>query len=212
GIQIQNTGSVATTAYMTATETFCFSGTPAVKYASLSIDPGASATFLGPNVIADGCLGSAIVTADQPIVGTASESRLYTSQFTVYFGFNAMAASDNVFAPLYKQVFVDNNTSGLQVQNTTGTDAACTLTWSTVGTTNSYVYNDTIPANGSKTYYRMDNATDYPDANWTDGARVPDGTNNAVKVVCDQSVVGVVQEANANTAAQDAGNYEAFNQ
>jgi hypothetical protein len=212
GVQIQNTGSVATTAYMTATETFCFSGTPAVKYANLSIEPGASVTFLGPNVIASGCLGSAIVTADQPIVGTASESRLFASQFTVYFGFNAMAASDNVFAPLYKQVFVDNNTSGLQVQNTTGVDTDCTLTWSTVGTTDSYVYNDTIPANGSKTYYRMDNATDYPDANWGASTRVPNGTNNAVKVVCDQAVVAVVQEANANAAAQDAGNYEAFNQ
>jgi hypothetical protein len=212
GIQVQNTGSVAATVYLTATETYCFSGTPGTKTANATIQPGASYTFLGPSILGNQCLASAIVTSNQPVVGTASESRLYASQFTVYFGFNAATATDSVFAPLYKQIFVDLNTSGLQVQNTTAQAANCTLVWSTVGTTNIYTYTDTIPANGAKTYYRMDNATDYPAANWASGTRVPNSTNNAVKVNCDRAVVGVVQEANSNPANQDAGNYEAFNQ
>jgi hypothetical protein len=215
GIQIQNTGDAAAAVDLTATETFCFAGGEQVRTASQTIAPGASYTFLGPDIIGDGCLAAVEVTADQPIVGAANESRLYTSQFTVYFGFDANAATENVFAPLYKQLFVDGNTSGLQVQNTSATaDATCTLTWTevypTAGAT--YTYNDTIPMGQSKTYYRMDNTTDYPDANWGASGRPPNGSNQAVGVVCSESAVGVVQEANQVPANQDAGNYEAFNQ
>ena len=214
GIQIMNTGTVAEDVTFTATETFCFSGGETSHTVTQSIDPGRSYTFLGPDILGDGCLAAVEATSSAPIVGVANESWQYTNRFTVYFGFDASAATTEVFAPLYKQVFVDNNTSGLQVQNTSSSPATCTLTWTEVypDAGDTFVYNDTIAGNASNTYFRLDNATDYPAAKWQGGLRVPNGSNQAVAVVCNQPIVAVVQESRVdNTANQDDGNYEAFN-
>lgn len=57
----------------------------------------------------------------------------------------------------------------------------------------------------------MADATAYPNANWTGGNRLPNGSLAAVTITANQPIIGLANEAPLPGTLQDNINYEAFN-
>jgi hypothetical protein len=231
GIQIMNVGSaeadiVLTLAYQDGSATGANGA--AVSFdnvavgASVTYFPGnhtADDTLLGPfgGAGANEFLGSATITADQPIVAIVNENDFAaaaTTKQTVYAGF--AAGSDTVLFPLAKE-FYNGNTTGLQVMNI-GADSV-TLEAEYVCQNNTF----TVDVDGGGDPISVASGTSFTlwgvTAYWNGSYDAYTGDYCAVTVTAtgsgETSIVGIAQEAEfpgGGLGYLDTKNYEGFNQ
>jgi hypothetical protein len=225
GMQIQNTSSGAVDITMTVN----YSGGGTGTATATGVAAGASATFFngliiggagGTYTIDDG-LGAATFTADGSaelvgIVNETSDSGRLTQ--TTYSMSATSNATQTVNVPLYKET-LSNKGSGIQVQNTSGTEATVQLelklaTSPTATPTTYTLSNAKIPAGFSGTFFVLNSADCIgcsDNGSWAGGNRPALGTFGGVRVTADQNVIVIVQETDFG-GEQDNKNYEGFNQ
>lgn len=225
GAQVQNVGLSA----ITVTATYVGSGGACANQTytetSTSITPGASYTFLNPGAMPSGCLASAKFEASSggTIVGIVNESFLNpapvagTQSATAYNMAADSSATAKVVAPLYKEKF-GGKTSGLQVQNISGSPANVTVDFK-VGSTTYTRLSQTVAAGASLNFYLM---SDCGAACWAGGNALPAGSNASVTVTANQPILAAIAEQPWSAAAPncfgqaggpcyDRQNYEGFN-
>jgi hypothetical protein len=226
GAQVQNVSGGA----INITGTFVGSGgsCAGITYTQTftGIASGASATFLNPTGMPNGCLASATFVGTGQIVGIVNESYLYptvpapgTQSATAYNMAPQSAGTNKAVAPLFKEKF-GGKTSGLQIQNI-GTVAATmhaefrsgANTWTTIN------YN--VAPGASQNFYLISDCVGC----WNGTAMPPvvgNGYNTSVTIISDQPVLSIIAEqpyttASPNCYSQSAGacydrqNYEGFN-
>jgi hypothetical protein len=223
GIQVQNAGTAPTGITVTFTPNTLTTGsnlcaTPAAQ-TSGSIAPGGAYTLLsGTAAFANpaNCryVGSAVVTnsANQPLVAVVNQldATGTNKAGSSYEAFNPAAATKNVSLPLL-QANNSNIFSGIQIQNTTGTAANVTLTFSPNTQTSATppqvpcgalaARNVSVPANGSVTLLT-------PQLVPTAGCRYV----GSATVTSDQNVVAVVNQLQLPGAGDALSTYNGFNQ
>jgi hypothetical protein len=188
-----------------------------------NVAPGASANFLYPAGMPDGCLTSGTFTATGNIVGIVNESYLDpaplpgTQSATAYNMASDLSKTVKAVAPLFKEQF-GGKTSGLQAQNVGASNATMYVvfksganTWTTI--------NYVVTPGASANFYLMANCGV---GCWVGGIPMPAGTNASATVNSDQPVIAAIAEqaytvANPNCFGQTSGpcydkqNYEGFN-
>jgi hypothetical protein len=212
GIQVQNAGTQTTKITLTFTpntQTGC--GTPAAV-TSGDIVAGGAFTFLSGTAAFGGgtnCryVGSATVTnsAAQNLVAVVNQlDAVGTNKAgSSYEGFNPATATKNVSLPLL-QANNSNIFSGIQIQNTTGTEANVTLTFSpstVAGCSALAAKAQKVPANASVTLLT-------PLLVPTAGCRYV----GSATLTSDQNVVAVVNQLQAPGSGDTLSTYNAFNQ
>jgi hypothetical protein len=110
GLQVMNTGGVTATIYATYTLTYGGTGN---YYAHLDAGPGKSATFFNVAGWPANTFGSVVVTANQPLVAIANETKYSTGQSGVYAAFPESELTNCAVAPLWKTRW-SGTTSGQQ--------------------------------------------------------------------------------------------------
>lgn len=224
GIQVQNV-EVASSINVTITLVGSRGACDGQEYVRTYTDlgPGESHTF---NQIAgqdgemvDNCAASATIESTGNIVAVVSES--FTSDrvnsgtkqaSTTYSTFSDAAATQNVSVPMYKENRYSKYT-GLMVQNV-GSEEATNVVITFVGSAggaagNTYeTSSQTIPPGGSIELSRVSEDTGL----WS-GTGAPSNSTFGVKIVADQNVVAIANEAvyPGATLSQDKNNYEGFN-
>jgi hypothetical protein len=222
GAQVQNVGGAAVTirgtfyGAMTAGQA-CPAGTSwTVDVAGVA--PGASANFLYPTGVPQGCLASAKFEAvgGGSIVGIINESYLNpippagTQSATAYNLSAGSSATNQAAAPLFKEERGGKNT-GLQVQNIGAVAANVHLEF-VVGTTTYTTINTVVQPGASANYYRVNGQ-----AIWV-GAALPLNSLASVTIISDQPVLVNASESpwplclgQGGGACYDRQNYEGFN-
>jgi hypothetical protein len=213
GIQVQNAGTQTTKITLTFTpntQTGC--GTPPAV-TSGDIVAGGAFTFLSGTAAFGGTntncryVGSATVTnsAAQNLVAVVNQlDAVGTNKAgSSYEGFNPATATKNVSLPLL-QANNSNIFSGIQIQNTTGTAANVTLTFSpstVAGCSALAAKTQAVPANASVTLLT-------PLLVPTAGCRYV----GSATLTSDQNVVAVVNQLQSPGSGDTLSTYNAFNQ
>ena len=225
GLQIQNVDDVDVNVTLTYKGSSASAACPATFTATelvRTLKPKQSTTYLESSLLPLECLASAEAAATETlnpsaagmIAGLVNESFQpcttgCTQRATMYAAFPAKAATTKLVAPVFKQDLFNKRT-GLSIQNVSDIEATATVTF-TVGTTN-YVYNNlVIPGKQAALLNNLASTTAYPDANWTGGVRLPNGSLAAVTATATQQIIGILNEAPLAGVVQDNINYEAFN-
>jgi hypothetical protein len=136
-INMQNVGATATTATITYSPNKGGTFQPANETVTLQPGEGAARLQAGGQFGANKYIGSATITASQPLVVVVNQLKIgtaTTSQGTAYEGFNPATLTTKVSAPL----LMSNNGgyfTSLQCQNAGGSTTTVTITYSpnTVG-------------------------------------------------------------------------------
>jgi len=187
-----------------------------------NVAPGASANFLYPAGMPDGCLTSATFVGTGNIVGIVNESYLDpapapgTQSATAYNMASDISKTAKAVAPLFKEQF-GGKTSGLQVQNVGAANATIYVVFRSGANTYTTV-NYTVTPGASANFYLMANCG----AGCWVGTAMPIGTNASATVFSNQPVIAAIAEqpytvANPGCFGQGSGacydrqNYEAFN-
>jgi len=180
---------------------------------------GASANFLYPAGVPQGCLASAKFEGlgGGNIVGIINESFLNpippqgTQAATAYNLSPASSATDTAAAPLFKEEFGGKNT-GLQVQNIGAVAATLHLEFKIGGTTYTTI-NVVVQPGASQNYYRVS----YDPSIWV-GTPLPRPGLAGVTVISDQPVLVNASESpwplcsgQGGGPCYDRQNYEGFN-
>jgi hypothetical protein len=213
GIQVQNAGTQTTKITLTFTpntQTGC--GTPPAV-TSGDIVAGGAFTFLSGTAAFGGTnnncryVGSATVTnsAAQNLVAVVNQldATGTNKAGSSYEGFNPATATKNVSLPLL-QANNSNIFSGIQIQNTTGTQANVTLTFSpstVAGCSALAAKTQAVPANASVTLLT-------PLLVPTAGCRYV----GSATLTSDQNVVAVVNQLQSPGSGDTLSTYNAFNQ
>jgi hypothetical protein len=204
GLQVQNAGSSATTIYLTYTVTYGGSGS---YYTNASINPGASQTFFNVSGWPTGTYGGVAVSAAQPLVAIANETKYSTGQSAVYAAFANSKAQNCAIAPLWKTRWSGASTgqqSALIVQNVGSVDATAYVTFTmTAGGVGTFAATPQ-PIQAGKTYVFGPGAI---------AGGPPSGTAavGSAKVCSSQPLAVLVQESTLpGWATRDMLNYEAF--
>lgn len=196
---VQNAGTTVTTVNVT----FVPGSSGSASTASASVAPGASATFdqfpnaaLGPLFV-----GSAVVTATQPIVATVEQAG--TGSIKALLGYNGFtSASTSVALPL---IMAQNSGffTGVQVQNTSGSAAVITVTYApnTVAGMGTPVpdVSPSVPAGGSYTF--LQNGGQWT-ARYVGAATVTASASAPIVAIVNQLKIGALSFGSA---------YEGFN-
>jgi hypothetical protein len=220
GIQVQNTGSAATTVTVTYSANTAAASNPVSEVFSLAA--GASKTILqnGPSP-ANGSannwatfgkyIGSATISnsANQPLVAIANQVRATPALGSAYEGFDPTTATTQASAPL---IMSNNSTyyTGIQVQNVDTANVNVTITYGpntagafapaaetfslTPGNSKTIIQSATFPANGSTVN------------NW--------GTNKYIgsaTITANGNVVAIVNQVSLSLSGDQFATGDAFN-
>lgn len=222
GIQAQNVSGSP----QTVTVEYSYSVGGGAAQTSTATSPeladGESHTFFyqGANAtLPEGALGSATVTGDNggdiAVVVNDRGFALSPSPVTTYACFPASGTSDNVVIPLYKEYFF-GNTTGIQVQNVSGSDVTVELTYSPVGGSPVTIsHSDPIAPGASKTFFGVSQGTSPADITGADNSLV--NTFGGIVITADGPIVAMANEGSfggfgTTATGQDNKNYEGFNQ
>jgi hypothetical protein len=237
GLQVQNVSGGPVNVSVNYTQIgsaspFCAAGPKSDSHNALAA--GESWTFPS-SVLDNGCLASAIITANGNIVATVNES--YTSAFlaanpsrfqesTMYAGFPTNSATLVLAGPIFKEDSFNKGT-GLTIQNVSGSAANVTLTFKN-GAGQTFVSNpQPISAGQAATFTDVRNkAASFWAPSSPSGAMTPAALgctasgcgingNFSVVVSSNQNIVGLLNESTypftAPRILQDKNNYEVFN-
>ena len=223
GLQVQNVSDSSVDVYVTYVHDSALSaGSGTNKQHKLNVPPGGSYTFYedlvgdsGSETLPVGTLASATITATGEIIAIVNETYVtvpsgQTQKQTTYHAVSASEATTKVGIPLVKELHggPGGKSTGIQVMNV-GTVSATDvdLAYSFGGTTYT-IQNQTIPAGGSKTFFKVSESV--PASNWSGGNVLPASQFGGAIVTSDQPIVVIVQEVDLS-GAQDTKNYEGFN-
>jgi len=192
---IQNAGSAATNVTVNYSD--------GVTASCTNLQPGAACTLnQATEAHASGWVGSAIVTADQPIVVTVME--VGPTTLFAYNGFTG--GSTNVVMPLINA----NNAgyvTGVQIMNLGDTDTTVTVSYTPSLAGTACTETKTIPAKKSETFALYAFARTVPGENCADGARFI-GSAQVTGNSANQPLVAIVNQL--NSAANKGAAYEGF--
>lgn len=222
GIQAQNVSGAAQSITVDYTYSIGGGAVQTDSVTSPELADGESFTFFGKDAtygLPAGALGSAIVSGDGDgaiaVVVNDRGFALNPSPVTTYACFPASSATTEITVPLYKEYFF-GNTSGIQVQNVSGSDVTVTLEYNPVGGTAAEVsHTEPIPAGGSKTFFGVSQGTAPSDIDGAEPSLV--NTYGGVVITSDSgNIVAIANESSfggfgTTASGQDTKNYEGFN-
>lgn len=224
GLSVQNVGSLQTTAYITLTVTNA--SNPSLignkYYDNEEIGQGESVVFstfrdnLGG--LPAGTFASAVVSADQKLVGSVNESKSQANTpggkaKAVYACFGQNRATDEVALPLVKELF-GGKTTGVTVVNagTAATKFLATYTDAN-GVARSFETADAVDPGEAVPFFQVFQNLNNRFTGLSDFS-VLDGTKNSVVISSnnDQNIIALAQESDRRDKELDIKNYEGFNQ
>jgi hypothetical protein len=207
GIQVQNAGTTTTTVTIDFSSDTSGEGT-VLGDLVFDLGPGASATNLQSGT--ERYIGSAMITADQPLVAIVNQVLPGAPSFgTAYESFAASDATPNINVPLV----MSNNGgfyTGIQVQNVSDSEVEVTINYAPntvegMGNPSSDTF--TLTAGSSKTLIQNGAAGETTGVNnWT--ARY---VGSASITATGGNIVAIVNEANLTLAGDQFYTFDAFN-
>lgn len=222
GFSVQNVGTVATTAHITLTVTNANDGSVIGNkyYDSETINPGEAVVFsvyrnnLGG--MPAGTFASAVVSADQPLVGAVNESKDQANTpggkaKAVYAAFPQSGATDVVALPLVKELF-GKNTTGVAVVNAGDNPTTFIATYTDAdGVSRQFQTASTVDPGGAVSFFQVFANRNSQFTGLADFS-VLEGTKNSVVITTDngEPVVALAQESDRVNKQLDIKNYEGF--